>query len=161
MSAVQKAARKPFRLLAPMIAEDDLHFTAAQLLDRVVAPPAMWTCFPAGNVPLPPQYATKLARMGLKRGFPDLLIFHEWAHGIELKRTDGKLSKTRTVRTKKGALRVLEGQEDVFPRLIAAGMQIEVCRSPEEIMAALRRWGIPLRGGLSVQMPMRVTGGLG
>lgn len=159
MSGVRKAARKPFKLLAPMTPEDDLHVSIAQLLEVVVRLPAMWTCFPAGNVPLPPQYAAKLARMGLKRGWPDFLVLHEWMHGIELKRADGKLSKTRMVRTKRGALRVLEGQEDVFPKLMAAGMLIEVCRTPDEVMAALCKWGIPLRVSMT-DRPMGVAGGV-
>jgi hypothetical protein len=67
-----------------------------------------------------------------------------------LKRHGGSLSKTRIVRTKRGSPRVLEGQEDVFPQLIEAGVRrIAVCHSPEEMLAALERWGIPLRGRIA------------
>ena len=44
------------------------------------------------------------------------------------------------------ALRQLDGQVDVFPRLIRAGMQIAVCRSIPEVLAALAGWGVPTRG---------------
>jgi hypothetical protein len=49
------------------------------------------------------------------------------------------------VRTRSGASRVLDGQVDVFPRLVAAGMLIAVCRSVDEVLAALATWQVPLR----------------
>src|SRR6185436_17261239 len=100
------------------IAENDLHESVASALDLLLLPPAMWTTFPAGAVPLPPQSAAKLARLGLKRGWPDVLVLHGQLFGIELKRVGGILSRTRIVRTRSGAARVLDGQVDVFPRLV-------------------------------------------
>ena len=105
---------RPFRLVAPVVPEDDLHASVAKTLDMLLLPPAQWTTFPAGSVPLPPQFAAKLARLGLKRGWPDVLVLHRLLYGIELKRSGAKLSKTRLVRTQRGALRQLDGQEDVF-----------------------------------------------
>ena len=125
----------------------------------MLPPPVMWTCFPAGNVPLPPEYAAKLARMGLHAGWPDFLIVHRNIYGIELKREGGRLSSTRTVRTRRGGLRVVEGQADVFPKLGKAGMLIAVCHSIDEILAALAGWSIPLRVAVPTP-PMRVTGGI-
>ncbi|MGA9874535.1 MAG: hypothetical protein WBQ21_01875 [Solirubrobacteraceae bacterium] len=127
--------------------EDELHEAVARALDILVMPPAEWTTFPAGHAKLPPAVAAKLARLGLKRGIPDILVWHDGRScGIELKRPGGVLSKTRMVRTKRrGALRLVEGQADVFPRLVAAGMRIAVCRSVDEVLAALRGWGVPLR----------------
>jgi hypothetical protein len=88
--------------------------------------------------------------MGLRRSWPDFLLIHAGLiYGMELKRVGGQLSRTRTVRTRRGSLRILEGQFEVFPRLEAAGMQpIEVCYSIEDVVAAWERWGIPLRGRL-------------
>lgn len=147
MSATTQARPRPFRLRAPVVPEDDLHAAVAKALDLLLLPPAEWTTFPAGNVPLPPQFSAKLARLGLKRGWPDILVLHNRVYGIELKRAGGVLSKTRTVRTRSGGMRRLDGQADVFPRLLAAGMaQIAVCRSVEDVLAALNRWGIPMRG---------------
>jgi hypothetical protein len=55
----------------------------------------------------------------LKRGWPDLLVGYYSMYGIEVKRHGGQLSKTRTVRSRRGGLRILDGQEDVFPKLTA------------------------------------------
>jgi hypothetical protein len=143
---MQASARpRPFRLTPTVTPEDALHESVADALDVLVLPPAVWTTFPAGNVPLEPRYAAKLARLGLKRGWPDILVLHQTLFGVELKRAGGALSRTRMVRARSGGLRVLEGQADVFPRLIAAGMRIAVCRSVDEVVAALRGWGVPLR----------------
>ena len=99
-----------YRLTSPIVPEDELHASVASLLRKLLLPPARWTTFPAGNVPLPPQYAAKLARLGLQRGWPDILVLHDARiYGIELKRRGGGLSKTRTVLTRSGAQRVLEG----------------------------------------------------
>jgi hypothetical protein len=123
-----------------------LHVAVAAALDVLLLPPATWTCFPAGHVALSPQAAGKLRRVGLKAGWPDLLILHGGVlHGIELKRRGGKLSKTRLVRTQRGGLRILEGQVDVFPRLTAAGMKLATCDSVGAVLAALGAWNVPLR----------------
>ena len=134
-----------FRLTCPIIAEQDLHESVADALDKLLLPPAMWTCFPAGSVPLPPQFAAKLARMGLKRGWPDVLVLHRRLIGIELKRRGGRLSRTRVVRTRRGTLRELVGQAEVFPRLQEAGMVIGVCHSSGEVLTFLAACGVPLR----------------
>lgn len=143
--AGRMSGRPRLRLTAPIVPENDIHVAVARALDLLLMPPATWTCFPAGNVQLSGQAAAKLTRMGLKRGWPDILVLHGAAFGIELKRLGGKLSRTRTVRTKRGGLRVVEGQQDVFPRLQAAGMQISTCESVDEVLRALANWGVPLR----------------
>jgi hypothetical protein len=138
--------RRPFRLTAPVVAETNLHEAVALALDQLLLLPAQWTTFPAGSVPLPPQFAAKLQRLGLKRGWPDVLVVHHHLYGIELKRRGGHLSKTRLVRTKRGSLRLLDGQTEVFPRLLAAGFGgIAVCETVEAVLEALAAWGVPLR----------------
>lgn len=139
-----------FRLTAPATPEQDLHEQVARVLDLELSAPVAWTTFPAGSVPLPAQYAVKLTRMGLKPGWPDILVLHQQLFGIELKRPGGVLSRTRMVRTKLGALRQIEGQADVFPRLVAAGMKIAVCHSVDEVLAALDAWRIPRAGRVRV-----------
>lgn len=136
---------RPFRLMASIVPETDLHESVANALDLLLLPPATWTTFPAGCVELTGQAAAKLARLGLKRGWPDVLVLHGALHGIELKRVDGTLSRTRTVRTRRGSLRIVEGQRDTFPRLEAAGMKIAVCRSVDAVLVQLAAWNIPLR----------------
>lgn len=139
------ATGRAFALRPPVRYEDDLHAQVARALDLLLLPPAQWSTFPAGHFPLPPAFAAKLSRLGMKRSWPDLLIVYGGIYGIELKREGASMSRTRTVRTKRGALRVLEGQATVFPRLRRAGMKIEVCYSLDEVLAALRNWNIPTR----------------
>jgi hypothetical protein len=141
---------RPFRLTAPVAAEDELHEAVVKGLDVLLVPPAVWACYPAGHIALTGQQASRLARMGLRRGWPDLILIHNGTpFGIELKRQGGKLSRTRTVRTRRGSLPVLEGQRDVFPRLERAGMKLAVCDSLEAVIASLRAWGVPMRGAVS------------
>lgn len=142
----------PFSLKAPILRERDLHVLCADFLDRCLKPPAMWAPYPAGVTQLTPQQHAQYSRFRLKRGFPDALIFalgKVW--GIELKTKRGRLSKTRVGRTQRGAPRILEGQEDVFPKLLATGAfgAIEVVRSVDEMVDLLELWGIPLQGTLS------------
>ena len=141
-----RAKPRHYKLTPVVVPEQNLHEAVARALDLLLLAPAVWTTFPAGSVPLPPQFAAKLYRLGLKRGWPDILILHEHIYGIELKRHGGRLSKTRLVRTRRGSLRQLDGQADVFPRLIGAGMSIAVCSSVEDVLAALGGWAVPMRG---------------
>jgi hypothetical protein len=138
---------RPFRLTPPPEYEQTLHETVAAVCGKLVAPPAQWAFYPAGGVQLAPFQAAKLTRMGLQRGWPDFIFISDAKiFGLELKVGHGRLSKTRIVRTRRGAPRILEGQEDVFPRLEAAGMTIAVARTLEEVLAQLAAWRIPLRG---------------
>jgi hypothetical protein len=139
--------KRPFRLSAPVIPEQQLHETVAALFDKLIAPPAQWALYPAGAIQLTEAQVAKLARMGLKPGWPDILVLYDWLYGIELKKQGGKLSQTHIGRTKRGSPRIRLGQTEVFPALLAAGMRdIAICHSAEEAEAALKRWGVPLRG---------------
>lgn len=138
--------QKPrLRLTAPALLETDIHEAVAQALDTLLLPPAEWTTFNAGHVKLTGQQASKLKRLGLKRSWPDILVLHGQIYGIELKRDGGELSRTKQVRTKRGRLRIIEGQRDVFPRLETAGMTIAVCESVLDVLSQLAKWGVPLR----------------
>jgi hypothetical protein len=143
---------RPFRLSELVPYEQDIHETTARMLDLFLAPPVEWCHYPAGSIQLTPAQVAKLARMGLKRGYPDFLIFWQRVWGIELKRPGGRLSKTRLVRTRRGSPRVLVGQDEMFVRLLASGAfgGIEVCEGPEEVLAQVEAWGIPLRGRVVV-----------
>lgn len=135
-----------FRLTAPEPLELDLHESLARALDALLLPPAQWACYPAGHVQLAPAEVARLARVGLKRGWPDVIILFEGlVFGLELKRRGGRLSKTFIRRNKRGRLRVYEGQTEVFPRLEAAGMTIAIVTSVEAALFQIRRWGLPLR----------------
>jgi hypothetical protein len=140
---------KRFRLQPFIPSEDELHESVVALFEVGLPVDIPWTHFPAGGVKLEPHQAAKFARMGLRRGWPDFLIqYAARLHGLELKRRGGKPSKGHWQRTRRGALRWVEGQEDVFPRLEKQGALIAVCDSLEGVIAQLRTWQIPLRGGI-------------
>jgi hypothetical protein len=136
-----------FKLTAFVTPETDLHAAVAHALDVMLLPPAIYTTLPIGHVQLTGQQAAKFARLGVKRNWPDVICLYAGQfHGIELKRVGGRLSRTRTVRTRKGALRVVDGQEEGFERLRQAGMVIHVCESVDSVLDALRGAGVPIRG---------------
>src|SRR6201989_1538845 len=112
---------RAFRLPYPDPYEQDIHESVAAALDRLLEPPATWCCYPAGHIQLSAAEAARLIRCGLKRSFPDILIFYKQVYGLELKRYGSKLSKTRIVRTRRGSPRELIGQEEMFPKLLSTG----------------------------------------
>jgi hypothetical protein len=140
-------AAAAFRLTPEIVAERDIHESCAAALDRLLLPPAMWFTYPAGAAQLSPQQMARYSRIGLKRGMPDLWFLFRGVFCIELKRQGGNLSRTRIGRTRRGSPRVLIGQVDVFPALVASGgvQDIAIAHSVDEMLDALERWKIPLR----------------
>src|SRR5262245_56518885 len=138
----------PYKLTAPVPLERDVHEACASALDKLLLPPAVWWPYPAGVTQLSPQQHAAYSRFGIKRGMPDLhFLYQGRLYGIELKRRhSGRLSKTRTVYNKRGSPQILIGQEEMFPRLLAAGMvEIAICHDVLDVLAALTRWQIPHR----------------
>jgi hypothetical protein len=127
--------------------EADLHASCVHHLEKLLLPPAFFFSAAIGATKLLPQQAAALSRAGVRRGLPDLFVLNDGRlYGIELKRQrNAYLSKTRVVYTRRGSPRVLEGQVDVFPKLEAAGMQIAIVHSVDEMLAQLARWQIPMR----------------
>jgi hypothetical protein len=145
---------KRFRLTAPEPAEMEVHVACAKVLDALLLPPAIWACYPAGQIKLSEAQMARYKRVGLKRGWPDLFIIYQaLVFGIELKKRGGQLSKTRIARDRRGQMRIYEGQEDVFPRLFAAGMPIAIVHSVDEMLEQIQRWGIPLRAQVQPHRP--------
>jgi len=142
------AMTAPFRLRPPVPLERDIHEACARALDALLLPPALWFAYPAGASQLSPQQQARHSRVGLKRGLPDIFVLHGGVYGIELKRPGtGRLSKTRIVRTRRGSPYVLVGQQEMFQRLVNAGVrEIAIAHSVTEMLGHLERWGIPLRG---------------
>lgn len=142
---------RPFRLTAPEPFEEDIHVACADVLNACLMRPAEWCCYPAGHIKLTKAQVARLAKVGLKRGYPDIMVFYDggiW--GLEIKRHDGSLSRTYIDRTARGSPVVRIGQVEMFPRLIASGWRaIAVVRSVAEMMRQLERWGIPLRGRIA------------
>jgi hypothetical protein len=140
-----------FRLTAPEPLELDIHAACADALDKLLLPPALWFCYPAGAAQLSPQQQARYSRLGLKRGLPDLWVLHRGTYCIELKTRTGRLSKTRIAHTKRGSPRILVGQEEMFPRLIESGgvTGIAIARSVDEMLDHLQRWRVPVRGRIA------------
>jgi hypothetical protein len=147
-SAVTMPAQRPFRLTAPIIPEIQIHTACVDALDQLLMRPAEWCCYPAGAAQLSPQQQARYSRLGLKRGYPDLMVFYQKVYGIEIKRQGGKLSKTKLAHTRRGGPRLLIGQEEMFPTLMETGAWggIAVVHSVTEMLDQLADWGIPLRG---------------
>jgi hypothetical protein len=141
-----------FKLTAPPPLEQDVHEQLVRILDRVLLPPAFWFSAAIGSIKLTPQQAARVSRAGVKRGLPDFFFVYEGlVFSIELKRPGtGRLSKTKIGRTARGTPRILAGQEDVFPLLRDAGMAIAICHTTEAALGQLKRWGLPLRGDISI-----------
>lgn len=136
-----------FRLAMPEPSELELHEAVARALDALVLPPAFWFCYPAGHVKLAPAQAARLVKCGLKSGMPDILIFYRGVYLVELKHHRGRVSQTRIVKTKRGALREIVGQEERFRQLRDTGAVIDgaICTTVDGVIAQLTRWGIPMR----------------
>ncbi len=122
--------------------EQQLHKAVASYLRVALSPPAFFTTFPSGGGGK--ARGGQLKAMGLLAGMPDLLVFwqdgddsgQEWPGvlGIELKSKTGSLSKEQ-----KAARTLLEN--------VAA--HVVVCRSIDNVQAALAFWGVPHRARLT------------
>lgn len=117
--------------------EQALQKGVAQLLDMVLASPVEWTAIGHGGGGR--VRGAILKAMGLKPGWPDIIISTPFQHcranaslmvGIELKALEGSVD---------------EHQKIVHSRLEKSGWRIYVCRSLEEVLAALDDSGTPYR----------------
>lgn len=114
--------------------EEILQNAVADFLAGALHPPTMWTAFPAGGGGK--IRGAKLKRMGLKPGWPDIIVLHPYelttlVVGIELKAAKGRLSAP---------------QIETCEALWAANARYVECRSLEEVQRCLERAGVPLHG---------------
>jgi len=114
--------------------EDEIQHCVADLLDYCLAgQDAFYSHFPAGGYVLSRAAAGRLYRLGLKRGVPDIVIVYRpnrtlW---IELKVPNlGRLSPAQRI---------------THDKLFRAGAPVVTCRSEEEVIAALDKYGVPHR----------------
>lgn len=147
MPATARSAGPPRLALTEQVPpEADIHEAVARAFEVLLPPEVQWSTFPAGHIQLSGQQAAKLTRMGLRRGWPDiLLVWNGRVYGLELKRPRQGLSKSRWSRSRNGRMRWVEGQTDVFPRLAQAGMTIGTASSAPEALRVLKAWGMPVR----------------
>ena len=134
------ARQRPFRLTGPKPykppppKEHDLQRDVKRLLTILLPPDAWFTAVDHANKKDGLTGAILKGR-GAVSGLPDLwLVYQGRLFLIELKRPGGQVS---------------EVQELCHLALRRAGAPVAVCHSPVEVQAALRGFGIPLRGRIA------------
>ena len=107
-----------------------LHVAVSRFLRLVLPVEATYTTFPLGGGGF--GHGQRLKAMGTRAGWPDLQVLYSGrAFLIELKSQNGRLS---------------EEQVQTHRRIVSAGCPVVVARTLEEVEAALRVWGVPMRG---------------
>ncbi|HVJ31630.1 MAG TPA: VRR-NUC domain-containing protein [Terriglobia bacterium] len=114
--------------------EQQLQITVAQFLDMALPADAVWTA--VNPVPGKTKAVAGLSKaMGLKAGFPDVLIFwQKRLYLIELKTDRGRLSPE---------------QRDMMNDLIDAGAFYGIAKSLDEVIGHLTYWKFPLKARAS------------
>jgi hypothetical protein len=115
--------------------EQQLQISVAQFLSVALRPPTIWTAFPAGGGGR--VRGAFLKAMGLKAGWPDLLVIHPAGFsrsgslvvGIELKAAKGRPTPEQAA------------MDSAF---FCAGAHYRIARSLDEVEGFLRGVGIPL-----------------
>jgi hypothetical protein len=136
LPAKTRRKKRADKIEPPKVSEFQLHRTVAELLDWLLAPPAMYTTFPAGWGKLTKRTAGMLHGSGLKRGMPDILVFYNCPAnrprciGIELKAKGRSLSAV---------------QRAMAAQLQRVGVKVYVCHDTDEVIDALRRADVPRR----------------
>lgn len=110
--------------------EYELHVAVVRLLDAILVG-AMYFHPPNGGWRSKVESA-RLKNMGVVAGIPDLVILY-----------DGKTLFIELKKQKTG--RVSPAQLVCHAQLAACGHHVEVCRSLDEVIAALDRHGVPHR----------------
>lgn len=127
------ARKKRFRLTPPDPSEDQFQHSIVNLLDAILlADQVAWSHFPAGGYFLTPAARGRLYRLGLKQGFPDLVICYSMGRvlWLEVKTATGNVSPAQR------AMHLL---------LRRLGHHVVVVRKIEHVIAALLEYGVPFR----------------
>lgn len=118
--------------------ERELHAAVAQFLRLALRPPTTWTTFPAGGGGL--ERGRQLARLGLRPGWPDILVLHPSPTEIEGCRRVILIGLE--LKTEIGWQSIV--QRGVEADFAAAGATYALCRSIDHVADALVRAGVPL-----------------
>jgi hypothetical protein len=138
---------------APIQSELSLQFQVAGLLEKNLAPPAIYTAFPAGGGG---DMRGKILRSaGLKSGFPDIWIM--WGGPAPERpfmdaRQAGFGLYMMELKTLKGRLSDAQREIHAAIHLTLPGAKIAVIRTLDECREQLQRWGLPRRGVTKDQM---------
>jgi len=110
--------------------EQDLQLAVAKLLDHILPAEAFWFHIPNGGKRGIIE-ASIFKHMGVKKGVPDIAVCHDGTVDfIELKAP--------------GSYATPE-QKEVATKLFAAGLRVLVCRTLDDVIAALRNCGVKVR----------------
>ncbi len=128
--------RKQRGTAPPPAKEFALHCMVADILRRFIRPGWIWTHLPMGEF-RDPATAGRLKRMGVSRGWPDLMFVSStgvmcW---LELKRRGNHLT---------------EDQDAVATFLINAGLRYNCVDNFQDALTVLKIWGV-VRSGIEVQ----------
>lgn len=127
-----------------MTTEHALHVAVAHYLRVALKPPAVWTSLDAGAGKMNPVSAARRKARGVQRGWPDVLVIAQVGGnggprtvvvGLELKTKTGRLSPE---------------QRDVMQAFADNGAWYVLCRSVEEVEAALRWCKVPLHASVGL-----------
>ena len=153
MSAVQRAAPRPYRLKAPVVPEHPRQKAICDVLRLEIAPPGKisrhgvcWFSVDHAN------YAGEVPGIRVGRGiiaglWDTFVLYRGRTHWVEIKTDDGRLS---------------EHQQALGAAVLMSGGRIGVVRDADECLRCLDEWEIPRAHRVRMaERPMRVSGGLG
>lgn len=112
--------------------EDELQASIANLLDWVLGDDVDWTHIAHGGYELGPAARGRLFRLGLKKGFTDLVICYSGGRTLWLE-----------VKTRFGV--TSQAQRRRHERMQANRHQVVVVRCVEDVLAALETYGVPYK----------------
>ena len=124
---------KPLKLTYPDPSEDQLQASIVNLLHAILIPDMVrWTHIAHGGYELTKPARGRLTRLGLQRGFPDLVLCYSPGRTLwmEVKTPTGHLSPAQ--RMNHIALRML-------------GHQVVIVRRIEDVVSALMECDVPFR----------------
>lgn len=126
-SVMAPRAPPPNARSALRASEEAIHRAVVELLQRACLPGVDWTHMPSGEA-RGPGVGGKLKGMGVKPGWPDLILVKGGVlHGLELKTEDGRVSPA---------------QRAAHEALAAAGAHVTVAHGLDAAVAALKAWGM-------------------
>lgn len=109
------------------VSEETIHRAVVDVLARAAKPGIAWTHMPAGEARAK-GVAGKLKGMGVKAGWPDMLIVKGGRlYGLELKTETGRVSPAQVA---------------AHEALRAAGAEIAVAFGLDAALEQLARWGV-------------------
>lgn len=127
--AMQRMSVKEYKAkLNPL--EENEQMKLAQLLDSIGV---LWL-HPPNEIKCNPQYLKKRARLGVKAGVPDVIIFDSPPNSL------GHRGAAIELKRKKGGT-LSDAQADWLLKLAARGWAIATCKGIDQAIKQLRIWG--------------------